>query len=119
MALGMTTRQLAQRLGAAPSSVSQIQQSEAKRTVSLQSLERVAAALGCRLVYALVPHDGSLEQMVQRRARRVAEQLVRRVSHTMNLENQGVDTRFRETQIRSIAEELVRDLSRELWRSAE
>src|ERR1700689_4095382 len=55
-ALGMTTAQLAKRLGVKQPSVVALEQSEAKGTIELATLRRVAEALDCTLVYALVPN---------------------------------------------------------------
>jgi predicted DNA-binding mobile mystery protein A len=55
-ALGMTTVQLAKRLGVKQPSVTALEQSEAKGTIELATLRRVAEALDCVLVYALVPN---------------------------------------------------------------
>ena len=63
-ALGMTTAQLAKRLGVKQPSVVAIEQSEAKGTIELATLRRVAEALDCTLVYAFVPNK-PLETMVQ------------------------------------------------------
>ncbi|VAX03953.1 hypothetical protein MNBD_GAMMA20-319, partial [hydrothermal vent metagenome] len=54
-ALGMTTTQLAKRLGVVQSRTVAIEQAEAKGSITLNSLEKAANALDCRLVYALVP----------------------------------------------------------------
>ncbi|MFQ5417727.1 MAG: helix-turn-helix domain-containing protein, partial [Myxococcota bacterium] len=54
-ALGMNGRQLAERIGIARSHLSQIESAEARDSVSLRTLRRVADALGCELVYAFVP----------------------------------------------------------------
>ena len=55
-ALGMTAEQLAKRLGVKQPSVVALEQSEAKGTIELATLRRVAEALDCTLVYALVPN---------------------------------------------------------------
>ena len=67
-ALGMTTAQLAKRLRMKQPSVVAIEQSEAKGTIELATLRRVAEALDCTLVYALVPNK-PLEATVRDRAR--------------------------------------------------
>lgn len=105
-ALGMTSAQLARRLGIAQPSVIELEQSEAESRITLQTLERAAEALGCRLVYALVP-EKPLEETLRERARRVATQKMASVEHTMRLEDQAV----RETEPRS---ELERKLVDEL-----
>jgi hypothetical protein len=53
-------------------------------------LQRAADALGCDLVYALVPRQ-PLEQIVAGRARDVSQDELARVDHTMTLEAQRVD----------------------------
>ena len=55
-ALGMTTAQLAKRLGVRQPSVVALEQSEARGTIELATLRRVAEALDCTLVYALIPN---------------------------------------------------------------
>jgi predicted DNA-binding mobile mystery protein A len=67
-ALGMTTEQLANRLGIRQPSVVAIEQSEARGTIELATLRRAAEALDCRLVYVFVPNK-PLEAMVRERAR--------------------------------------------------
>ena len=66
-ALGMSTMELAARLGVTRARVSQLEQAEVRGSIPLSSLERAAAALNCRVCYALVPAE-PLEQMVRRQA---------------------------------------------------
>jgi transcriptional regulator with XRE-family HTH domain len=54
---GLSTTQVAHRLGTAQSSVVRMEKSESKGAISLSSLARVGAALGCRLEYRLVPDE--------------------------------------------------------------
>src|ERR1700727_1657557 len=67
-ALGMSTAQLAARLKIKQPSLVTLEQSEAKGSIELATLRRVAEALDCTLVYALVPNK-PLETMVRGRAR--------------------------------------------------
>ena len=115
-ALGMTGQDLAARLGVRPATVVDLEASEARLSISLKTLAKAASALNCRLVYALVPNDGSLEEILQAQARRVAERMVSKVSHSMSLEAQGVDVSFREQEVRDLTDELVRTLPRGLWK---
>ena len=113
-ALGMTSQQLGRRPGIAQPSVVELEQSEARGTVTLKTLERAAEALGCRLVYALVPMR-PLSEIVDRRANEVAERKLASVEQTMRLEDQAVNTkRGREEQKRKLIEELLRRPAR-LW----
>src|SRR5271168_700114 len=70
-ALGMTTEQLAKRMRVKQPSVINFEQSEAKGTIELATLRRVAQALDCTLIYALVPNR-PLETTIQERARAFA-----------------------------------------------
>ena len=90
-ALGMSTRDLADRLGTAQPSVVALEASERAGTVGLETLERAAAAMGCELIYAIRPRGGVLlEQLVRERAGVVALRDFGPVAHTMALEGQPV-----------------------------
>lgn len=112
-ALGMTTRQLATRIGVRQPSVVALEKSEVAGTVSLKTLRRAAEALDCDLVYALVPRR-TLEETLRRRAESVAQAHVAAVSHSMDLEGQGVSTTQRTAEVRRLAEALLEQGSR-LW----
>src|SRR5580704_8929912 len=84
-ALGMTTRQLARSVGVTQAAVVDAERTEAKGDISLTTLQRYAAALGCELSYVLVPKR-PLKEMVEERADRIARDQVSRVSHSMALE---------------------------------
>lgn len=106
-ALGMTTSQLARRLGVSQPAVVLLEQSEALGHVKLETLQRAAAALECRLVYALVPNQ-PLEHRVEARRREIAARQLAAVEHSMALENQAVESRTIED--RETREQLLRAL---------
>jgi len=103
-ALGMTTAQLAKRLGVKQPSVVAIEQSEAKGTIELATLRRAAEALDCTVVYALVPNK-PLEAMVRDRARLFARKRREAVEHSMMLEDQKVKARDSQTRLDDIVRE--------------
>src|SRR5665647_1795046 len=70
-ALGMTAQDLAARMGVSRVAVNKLEASEQAGTVQLDTLARAADALGCDLVYALVPRV-PLEEQVRRQAEAVA-----------------------------------------------
>jgi len=86
----MTTAQLAKRLGVSQPTALGFEKAETSGSITLESLERTATALDCRLVYALVPRK-PLEVLVQDRARELARKRLRSISHSMALENQRVE----------------------------
>lgn len=89
-ASGVTLREMARRLGKVPSLAVHLEKSEAEYRITLGSLRDAADALGCELVYALVPKTGSIGQLLEQGARAEAEENVRAVEHTMALEDQAV-----------------------------
>jgi predicted DNA-binding mobile mystery protein A len=113
-ALGMTTAQLGQRLGVVQSRVIAIEQAEAKGTITLNSLEKAAQALDCRLVYALVPRQ-PLEDMIQQRASLLAKSRLKSTGHTMALEAQGVDAADESEQLKRLIRQLVEKSGSKLW----
>ncbi len=114
-ALGMSTAQLASRLGVAQQAIVNFERNEAAGKITLQSLRRVAQALNCRVVYAVVPNQ-PLAQMRRARALALADQLVRPVAHSMKLEAQGVSDRETQRQRKELADEILRGSARKLWR---
>lgn len=89
--LGMSTAELARRMGVVQSRVSSIEQAEARGTIRLDTLERAARALECELAYFIVPRT-TLDLMAREQARRKAEASLRSISHQMRLEDQESDT---------------------------
>jgi predicted DNA-binding mobile mystery protein A len=109
-ALGMTTVQLAKRLGVKQPSVVALEQSEAKGTIELATLRRIAEALDCTLVYALVPKK-PLEGMVREHARLFSRRRRRPVEHSMLLEDQAVTGKDSEQRL----DEIVRETNPRLF----
>jgi predicted DNA-binding mobile mystery protein A len=109
-ALGMTTAQLAKRLGVKQPSVVALEQSEAKGTIELTTLRRVAEALECTLVYALLPNK-PMETIVRDKARTFALRRRGPVEHSMVLEDQKVNEKDAEMRI----DEIVRETNPRLF----
>jgi predicted DNA-binding mobile mystery protein A len=110
----MTTAQFARRLRIAQPSVVELEQSEAHNRITLRTLERAAEALGCRVVYALIP-EKPLAEIVRERAELVAERQAKAVEHTMRLEDQAVPDADAHAELRRrLIEDLMRRPAR-LW----
>jgi predicted DNA-binding mobile mystery protein A len=68
-ALGVPAAEMLKELGVSPSVLFRLEHSEMRGTISLNGLDRVAQAMGCKLVYAIVPHNGKmLEDLADDRA---------------------------------------------------
>ncbi len=84
----MSAAALASRLGTTPGAVIRLEQSEARDRIRLESLKRAADALGCDLVYVLVPRR-PLTDIVEDRARELARRHLAAIEQTMLLEDQA------------------------------
>lgn len=110
-ALGMSTAQLAKRLGVRQPSIVDLERSEEKGSIELATLRRVAEALDCNLVYALVPNQ-PLEMTIRARARALLRRRRSPIEHTMLLEAQDVAGPDTERQI----DDIIRETSpRRFW----
>ncbi|HYJ83952.1 MAG TPA: mobile mystery protein A [Allosphingosinicella sp.] len=113
-ALGMTTRQLARRMGKVQSAIVDLEKSEAREAISLAKLREAAAAMDCTLVYAIVPNR-PIDEVLRARAEARADNQLARVSHTMALENQGLDQSALAAERERLVEELLRGSIARLW----
>lgn len=113
-AFGMTTAQLAQRIGVSQPRVVRLQRAEAEGGVTLRTLRQAAEAMDCTLVYALVPNK-PLNEMVLERARKVADAQLERTHHSMKLEDQALESRDLEAERKRLLDELLRGDPSRLW----
>ncbi|MGC2162427.1 MAG: hypothetical protein WA634_10985 [Silvibacterium sp.] len=88
-AMGVSYAELGERLQASRSLAAQQEKAEVEDRITLKSLRTCADALNCDLVYAFVPRGVSVEETLAARARAAASQTVRRVEHSMALEDQA------------------------------
>lgn len=115
-ALGMTTAQLARRIGVVQSRAVAIEKAEVAGSMTLDSLARAARALDCDLVYALVPRK-PLQEMVEERATALAMQSVKATRHTMALEDQSVDEDDERELVKKLAKQFAEEAGSSLWQS--
>jgi len=113
-ALGMTTTQLAKKLGVAHSRIVAMEKDEVLGNLKLSTLERVADALDCDLVYALVPRQG-LEAKAKTQATKKAKALLQSAEHTMQLEAQPSSKEDNARQLEALVQELLQGSQARLW----
>ena len=65
-----------------------IERREQEGAITLKSLREAARALDMQLVYGFIPIDGSLDALIERKAKELATQIVMRTSNSMKLEDQ-------------------------------
>ena len=117
-ALGMNTRQLAERVGVGQSNITRLEEREPLGKVTLERLAKTAQAMHCKLIYAIVPDDrfADLEAIIDERARALAEQLVRTAEHSMRLEGQGSSDDDLAKAIDNLAPQLKSNMDSRIWR---
>lgn len=114
-ALGMSAAQLGRRLGLTRARVSQAEQAELSGGVTLKTMRAIAEALGCRFVYAIVPAEGRVDDVIVTQARRKAEALVAKASTHMALEKQSLPDDKNRAEVERITNELVRTMPVDFW----
>jgi len=114
-ALGMSGKQLANRLNVSQPRIPRLEQDELSGVVSLKTMRQAAEAMDCVFVYAIVPRS-TLEETVRAQARKVAESRTQRVSHSMLLEAQNLSSEEQRVSIEAAIEELVREMPKDLWK---
>lgn len=113
--LGMTYAQLARRMGGrAPQTIEAMQRSEVAGTIQLDTLRQLAEAMGCQLVYALVPAK-PLNEVLHERALEMARQTLRATTHTMRLEAQDLAPDAQQRALDREAASLLAGNPRRLW----
>jgi predicted DNA-binding mobile mystery protein A len=112
-ALGMTVQQLARRAGISQPTMTELEKSEAAGRIRLDTLTRIADALDCEVVYALVPRR-PLSVIVSDRRKALALERYRRTAHSMALENQldESSSAIRDAKLDAVMKQIR---PRELW----
>ncbi len=114
-ALKMSLRQLGNRLNIAPQSTKEIEVREVNGTITLNSLRDVANAMDMQLIYGFVSKHESLEQMIEKRANELANEIVMRTNNTMRLEDQQNSIERIEKAIVQKANEIKNEMPKYLW----
>ena len=101
--LNMTMAQLGTKLNITRQGVKKIEESEAKGTISINSLKEVGDVLNLKFIYGFVPKDGSIDNLINSKAEKLARKIVLRTNQNMKLEDQG------------ISNEIKREMRKSLW----
>ncbi len=113
--LGMSMRQLGERLSISPQSLSQFEKSEYNGSISLKNMDKIAQAMNMTFYYGFYPNDGSVQKIIKKQAKTLAEEIVLRSSQTMKLEGQENSEDRIAQAIKERTEEIIRQMPRNLW----
>jgi len=113
-ALGMSGLQLANRLGVTKARISKAEHDELTGSLTLRSVQKMAEAMNCRFVYAVVPEQ-NIEELIRKRAIQKAKEQVREASAHMALEAQELKAEMLASEIDRIASEIIEKMPSDLW----
>lgn len=114
-ALNMTMAQLGTKLNITRQGVKSIEESEAKGTISINSLKNIGEALDLKFVYGFVPKDGTIDNLINSKAEKLARKIVLRTNQNMKLEDQGISDKKINDSIIDLANEIKREMRKSLW----
>jgi predicted DNA-binding mobile mystery protein A len=114
-AIGMSMLQLGKRLSITKQSIQDIERREKDGSITIKSLREAAKAMDMQLVYGFVPTDGSLEQLIERKAKELATEIVLRTNNTMKLEDQQNTKQRIEKAIQERTVEIKNEMPKSLW----
>ena len=114
-ALGMTLQQLGSKILITKQSLMDIERREKEGSITLKTLRDVANGLDMELVYGFVPKDGSLDALIDRKAKELATQIVLRTSNTMKLEDQANSNKRIQKAIKERKQSIKNEMPKILW----
>lgn len=114
-ALGMSLQQLGKRISITKQSMLEMEQREREGTITLNTLKEVGKAIDMQLVYGFVPIDGTLDALIDRKAKELARQIVMRTAHSMQLEDQQNSAERLEKAIEERAQSIKNETPKILW----
>lgn len=113
--LNMTLEQLGEKLNMTKQGVKRIEESESAGTTTLNSLKKVGNALEMKFVYGFIPYDGSIDSLLDRKSRALAEKIIFRTSHNMMLEDQEIDKEKLKKALEDLTKEIKSELKKTIW----
>ena len=112
--LGMSARQLGERMNVNRQRIDRIEQDEKQGRVTVNTLRNVAEAMDCEFVYGFVPRE-TLELTVRDQARRVAVKRMNRSNQMMRLEAQELGDAEKVQVLKELIDEIIETMPRNLW----
>ena len=113
--LNMTRDQLGTKLKLTKGAIQKIEEREATGQITINKLRDVGQALDMLFVYGFVPKNGTIDNLINSKAEKLARKIVLRTNQNMKLEDQGIgDERINES-IKDLASEIKREMRKSLW----
>lgn len=115
VALNMTREQLGSKIGLTKGAIQKIEERDATGQITINKLKDVGNALGMKFVYGFIPKDGSIENLINLKAAKLARKIVLRTNQNMKLEDQGISEDKIDASIIDLANEIKREMRKSLW----
>lgn len=115
LALGMSLRQLAERVGVSVTALTNFEKREQTDAVSLATLKKAANAMDMELVYYFKPKDGSIKNAVEKQARKKAQEILNQSNQTMKLEDQETNSSSQELELERLTKDIMSKMPQNLW----
>jgi predicted DNA-binding mobile mystery protein A len=91
VSIKMSLRQLGERLHITPQGVRDLEKREKEGAITINTLKEVGRVLDMDLVYGFISRHNSLEEMIEERAREIAEEVVLKAIKLDNQKNSEND----------------------------
>lgn len=113
--LNMTREQLAARLEMTKGAVQKIEEREASGQITINKLRDAGNALNMKFVYGFIPNDGSIDNLIEAEAEKLARKIVLRTHQNMKLEDQGIGEEKVQKSIIDLTQEIKREVRKSIW----
>ncbi|HEY9221937.1 MAG TPA: mobile mystery protein A [Lutibacter sp.] len=114
-ALNMTRDQLGAKLKLTKGAIQKIEEREAAGQITINKLRDIGQALDMQFVYGFVPKDGTIDNLINAKAEKLAQEIVLRTNQNMKLEDQGIGNDKINASIKDLANEIKREMRKSLW----
>ena len=114
-ALNMSGPQLARRTGVTKAAIYQAERKELAGEITVKQLQKLASAMGGKLVYAIVPETQAAEDLIREQALRKATAIIGTANMHMALESQALSAQANLDEIQRLSDELTRNPPPDFW----
>ena len=115
VSIKMSLRQLGERLHITPQGVRDLEKREKEGAITINTLKEVGRVLDMDLVYGFISRHNSLEDMIEERAREIAEEVVLKTRQTMQLNNPRISENDIKKAIQQKTYEISSKMPSNLW----
>ncbi|CAO4848222.1 MAG: hypothetical protein CNLJKLNK_01418 [Holosporales bacterium] len=113
--LNLPATKLAKFIGITQPSIMKMEENEQNKKITLETLEKLANAMGCDLVYAFVPKK-SFDHFIETKQKEAMKKFFNETHHTMMLENQELDQKSLKIQKEIYEKSISSESLKKLWK---